>query len=345
MSGSDMAPLFLAIAGTIVFLLENFLPKTKEREKATCVENYYTLFTPFEKKVTINPTALSNDIFGYRTKEIIFGYDHPELPIKLSKLILSRARVSNIRLKKVEDPYQSLTNREITMALIPSPLTKNLTCIGNVAHQHLFCITSLKAGLHYFTQIRNLGLPGRLQHVWRDLGKYFQCKITIKDELELFKDLRDGKLDSILYADVYPNRYINSILARGEGYQLLPILFPEEDAFIKENPYYRKSILPLTYDYVPSSYLPNGLGRIWKSDYTADYWTISYKLTLACNKIEDEVGYDIAKTIYTSRKLLARNGVKSYIGDPFPPIEIIPLSNIQEGSKKFYKEKGLLKTF
>ena len=173
---------------------------------------------------------------------------------------------------------------------------------------------------------------------------------TFEDQHKLVQDLSDFKLDAIFYCGQYPNQFINDIILSKleKSYQLIPVILSNETKFLNRNKHYRKYILSLDYDYIPSLYLPSGLSRIWKSNYTPDYYTIGFDLALVCtNKLDDFIGNQLAKTIVKGRKLIIQNTNIShllYIGDPFTPADIaspsLPRLHVQNGAKKFYVSKG-----
>ena len=123
-------------------------------------------------------------------------------------------------------------------------------------------------------------------------------------------------------------QFINDIFSSevATSYQLVPVVLRNEKYFLARNHHYTKYILDLDYGYMPSQYLPTGLGRNWKSNYTPDYPTLGFYLTLICNNnLDDFTGYEIARTNYRGRQLLLRNTNIShliYIGDTFTPADI-----------------------
>ena len=113
---------------------------------------------------------------------------------------------------------------------------------------------------------------------------------------------------------------------------------------------------------MPSRYLPTGLGRIWSTNYTAQYNTLGFDLALICNdKMDNFTGYEIAKTIFNGRNLLARDmnqgrdtdiRINNYDAEwhlqyhPLTPADIakpsLPETPVQEGAKTFYVKKGMI---
>jgi TRAP-type uncharacterized transport system substrate-binding protein len=347
-------------------------------------ENFYTLFKPYQPypgeqpfSTNINTVALSNtttNLLKYRVKPINFGYQIVDNKIAsiIGKLLLSKAKISNINLisqKSPENICSQVNNNILTLALIQAPIVNrcytenkmsNLQFVANVQHQYLFCISSIKSGVQNIHQLRRrrVGIPPRLKSIWLDIEPFIfpegnSIKFVFDNEYNLIKDIANFKIDAFFYAGEYPNQFLNTILNTNGGpqaYQLVPIMLGNEKEFLFKNKAYRKNILKLTYDYLPSSYLPSGLGRMWQSNYTPDFLTFGFDLSLICNsKLDNFTGYEIAKTIFYGRKVIVRNTSKSpyvYIGDPFTSADItnpsLPNLPVQKGSKNFYVSKGLI---
>jgi TRAP-type uncharacterized transport system substrate-binding protein len=355
------------------------------KNKQNVNENFYTLFTPFslEQNANIDLVSLSNttsDLLKTRITPLILGYQEndEELTTFVAKLFLSKAKILNINLISNPSPEEICNQtylNNVNIALLPAPIinkayngnllgfegTKmnNLQFIANVQHHYLFCISTIASGVQNIHQLvnRRVGIPPRLKSMWLDIEKSIfpnghSITFTYDNEYKLIQDLKDFKLDSVFYAGQYPNQFINDVISSeiSSFYQLVPIMFDNEDYFLKQNRHYRKSILKLSYDYMPSIYLPTGIGRIWQTEYTPDYWTLGYDISLISNNYLDNfTGYEIAKTIYLGRKLIIRNTSINhlvYIGDPFTPADIasptLPDLPVQEGTKRFYIEKGMI---
>lgn len=368
---------FLIVGLSITIWQYKFNVTNKEHFK----EHFYTLFKPYqpypgEKSFidNINTVSLSNtttDLLKVQMKPLSLGYHISDNIITklIGKLILSRSKILNIQLnptKSFEQLCDDVNNNKIETALVPAPIAhrcfteynnKNLQFLANVQHQYLFCIASIKSGVQNINQLgrRRVGVPPRFRSMWLDIEPFIfpngnNIKFTFKNEYELFKDLRDYKIDAMFYAGEYPNMFINNILndisiSINKSYQLIPIMFENN-----KYKHYRKSILKLTYDFLPSRYLPSGLGKYLQTNYTPDFITLGFDLTLICNnKLNNFTGYEIAKTIFDSRKVIIRQTSKNpyiFIGDPFTPADItnpsLPMLSVQEGAKHFYLEKGLI---
>jgi TRAP-type uncharacterized transport system substrate-binding protein len=379
--------LIIIVVGLIIVFWQyhdKIISHLRKKEK----ENFYTLFQPFQpyrgtKPPPINTVSLSNtttDLLKYRTKPLNYGYQLSDAQTAnfLGKLFLSKAKISNIHLKpnnSYEDICYNLNQNKLDIALIPAPIInkgymgyltgyvgkhmKNLQFIANIQRQYMFCISSIKSGIQNIHQLRNkrVGIPPRLKSIWADIEPSIfpdghSIKFTYENQYKLVQDLYDYKLDSIFYCGQYPNSFLNEITSSelAKSYQIVPIMLNNETEFLNRNKHYRKYILSLDYDYMPSLYLPSGLGRLWKSNYTPEYYTLGFDLTLVCtNKLDDFTGYQLVKTIVEGRKLLIRNTNTShliYIGDPFTPADIaspsLPRLHVQNGAKKFYISKGLI---
>jgi len=368
----------------IIIIVGALITIWQYRDKLTFIkkdkENFYTLFQPYQpyrgtKPYPINTVALSNTttaLLKYRVKPLLFGYQNSDTTTAtfLGRLFLSKAKISNIQLKSnnsYEDLCQKLSNNNLNIALVPAPIVykefnknmENLQFIANVQRQYLFCISSIKSGVQNIHQLQNrrLGIPPRLKSIWLDIQDSIfpeghNIKFTYGNEYKLIQDLKDFKVDAVFYVGQYPNSFINEVISSevATSYQLVPIMLGNETTFLSKNHHYRKYILKLSYDYMPSIYLPTGLGRVWQSNYTPDYWTLGFDLALICNnKLDDFTGNELVKTIYHGRKLIIRNTNIShltYIGDPFTPADIanpsLPNLHVQNGAKEFYISKGLI---
>jgi hypothetical protein len=323
-------------------------------------EKFYTLFKPYQPypgekpfSTNINTVALSNtttNLLKYRVKLINFGYQivDNEMATIISKLLLSKSKISNINLITEESPENicsQVNNNILTLALVPAPIVRiyniknkmsDLQFLANVQHQYLFCISSIKSGIQNIYQLRGkrIGIPSRLKSILSDFEPFiFPDGNTIKffydNESNLIKDLYNLKIDAFFYSSEYPSKFLNLILNTNGGpqyYRLVPIMLENEKEFLFKNKAYRKNILKLTSDYLPISYLPNGIGRVWQSIYTADFLTFGFDLSLISNsRLDNFTGYEIAKTIFYGRKVIVRNTSKSpyvNIGDPFTPLDI-----------------------
>jgi len=383
-----MYPVIVLIIVGILIVSWQYRNKIKTLFHKKQKEEFYTLFTPFQpypgtKPPMINTVALSNtttDLLKYRVKNLRYGYQLSDTKTAtfLAKLVLSKSKISNISLKhnsSYENLCYKLHNNDLDTALIPAPIVnkgymgylpgyignhmKNLQFIANIQRQYLFCISSIKSGVQNIHQLRNrrVGIISRIKCIWEDIvGSLFpgghSVKVTYDNQYKLVQDLTDFKIDAIFYSGQYPNQFINDIVSSevATSYQLLPVVLQNENEFLTRNNHYKKYILDVDYGYMPSQYLPTGLGRMWKSNYTPEYSTIGFYLTLVCNNNLDYfTGYEIARTNYRGRQLLLRNTNIShliYIGDPFTPADIaspsLPKLYVQKGAKDFYITRGVI---
>jgi len=332
----------------------------------------------------INKVALSNttsDLLKARVKPLSLGYHHTDQVITkwLAKLILSRSKILNVQLSsswKYERLCHLVNKNILNTALVPAPIihrsfmgytegfkeTTNLQFLGNVQHQYLFCIANIKSGIQNIHQLnrRKVGMPLRLKSTWLDIehsifASGHDIKFTIADDHLLYQDLKDFKIDVMFHAGEYPNAFINDIIndisvSSSHSYQLIPIMLQNEKEFLRKNMYYRKNILKLTYDFLPSRYLPTGLGRTWQTNYTHEFVTLGFDLAMICNnKLDNFTGYEIAKTIFLGRRILIQQTRKNpnvFTGDPFTAADItnpsLPILPVQKGAKYFYINNGLI---
>jgi hypothetical protein len=236
----------------------------------------------------------------------------------------------------------------------------NLQFIANVQHQYLFCISSIKSGINNIYQLRKrrVGIPPKLKSIWSDIEPFIfpegnSIKFVFDNEYNLINNLANFKIDAFIYAGEYPNKFLNTIFNTNGGpqtYQLVPIILGNEKEFLFKNKSYRKNILKITYEYLPSIYLPSSIGRMWQSNYTPNLLTLGFDLSLICNsKLDNFTGYEIAKTIFYGKNIILKNTNKSpyiYIRDLFTLADItnpsLPNLIIQKGSENFYISKGLI---
>ena len=329
---------------------------------------------------TVSFSNTTTNLLQYRTNLLYFSYHliDKQIVTFTSKLFLSKSKILQIQLIQktlYEDILYDVYKNKTNIALLPSPIVqkgyygklekyitqnmKNIQFIANIQKQFMFCISSVVTGVQNIYQIKNkkIGIPTLFKSIWSDIEKYIFPKNHIntfiyKNQYELVQDITNSKLDIIFYCGQYPNIFLNTIIESkiSKSYQLLPIKLHNEKEFLHKNKYYRKYILSLDYDYMTSLYLPSSVNNIWKNNYNSDYETISFDMTLVCNNnLDDFTGYQIAKTITEGRNIITRNSTKNhliYISDSFTKLDIVypslPNIPIQDGSKKFYVEKGLI---
>jgi hypothetical protein len=247
---------------------------------------------------------------------------------------------------------------------------RDLVFLGNVQHQYLFCITTIERGYQNLYQLvgKRIGVPLRMESVWRDIepmlleGKPRGTRIIRAHENELFRMVQDNKIDAFFFGGSYPSSFLNGVVQSQIRFlfQFIPVMFKDEDAFVKRHYTYQKTVISLAHPYLPANYLPNGLGRIWSTLYTSEYWTMRYDLSLiATKRLDNFTGYEVAKTIFSSRSLLERPNNTGLASErerinaswflrfnPLTPADItapnLPELRVQEGAKLFYARKGMI---
>lgn len=323
-------------------------------------ENFYTLFEPnyFDKKTyknTPKDALLTYNNNNYYTNTINVSYlnnQDKKLTDILGKLILSRTKIVNLNLTN--------SNKLNDLIILPSPQIKNydnIEFIGNLSHRYLYCISSIKSGIQFIQQLENkkLGIPDYLLPIWNDIFPYIfdkKINVIVKNKEELAKDLKNNSIDAIFYCDRHGNKYVSDIIKStiSTSFQLVPFVFNEGNNFIKNNPSYKKSILKLTTDYLPSKYLPIGFGRIWNNNYMPEYWTYSYDVSLfSRNNFNKNLGYQITKTIITGREIITKNNsfnINDYIYSTMTPADVAlllyPNIHFNKGAKEYYTKLGLI---
>jgi TRAP-type uncharacterized transport system substrate-binding protein len=308
----------------------------------------------------------------------------------VSRLLLSRARILEIQQVWEHQPemlVKDVATEKVDMALVPSPVVErgrqgimpghqnkkfgNIQFLANVAHYYLYCISSIVSGIQNIHQLerKRVGIPIRMRSIWEDIHLSIfpsghKGRLIFKTDNELFHDLKNHQIDAFFWSGTYPNPFIDGIILseNTHKYQLVPVMFQDEKAFIKEHVQYFPTVLDLTHQFMPSRYLPTGLGRIWMTNYTAQYWTFGFDLTLICNdKMDNFTGFEIAKTIFGGRNLIARQFNRGRQTDirinnydqtwhnqnhPLTPADIarpsLPHVPVQAGAKKFYVSKGMI---
>lgn len=345
-------------------------------------EDFYTLFTPFHREEeyvkNISQVSLTGNNAKHwrvRKKKLKFGgndYDMVYLEM-LSTLLLSRARILDIELiweNSPEEIVKDVSLNKLDIGLVPSPSIKeesNLRFLGNIAQYYLYCISNVNFNVTLLEDLRNkkVGIPYSLKSVWEDIKLSLPINNYIfGNENDLFKKLQNNELVAFLWAGIFPNKFIDGIITSeiSHKYHLVPILFPDQNAFIKRHFKYFSTNLNLTHKFLPVKYLPSGDTRNWQNKYSAFYPTIGFDLALICNDtLENFTGYEIAKTIFSGRNLLARHmnmgtdtdiRIDSYDDitwtnefDKLTPADIARFSTkipVQEGAKYFYVKKGMI---
>lgn len=357
-------------------------------------EGFYTLFTPFHREEEamkhIDTTSLSSKaskLWKVREKPLVIGsYNKDDVTTNMiSRLLLSRARILTIKLVWEDQPEKLIryvTTNKIDAALVPSPVVDrmyrekigdigDIRFIANVEHYYLFCISSIVSGIQNIYQLerKRVGVPLRMHLIWEDLVLSIfpdghKGEIVYKTDDELFRDLNNYQIDAFFWCGVFPNPFIDGVILSEitHKYQLVPVHLMNENAFVKEHIQYFPTTLDMSQKFMPSRYLPTGLGRIWMTNFTAQYLTLGFDITLICNKkLDNFTGYEITQTIFDGRNLLARYmnqgtdtdiRINNYTTQwrlqyhPLTPADIakpcLPDIPVQEGAKMFYVKKGLI---
>lgn len=363
-----------------------------------CQENFYTLFTPFSREEkyaeTAKTVALSTDatrLLPMHKKLIrLGGLDADANFMRMvSMLLLSRSKILNIKLvwDKMPDQYvRDVADSTLDLAMVPSPAVNrfmrekkqtlestNLRFVSNIAHYYIFCISSIKSGVQNIHQLagRRVGVVSEMIDTWRDFEPaIFEGRkpkeVRMGSEMEMFNALKFHEVDAFFWAGTYPNPFLDGVILAEitHSYQLIPVMLQDEKAFAQNNMPYFKANLDISNKFLPSRYLPTGLGRIWMNNYMANYWTFGYDLALICNtNLPKTVGYDIARTIFNGRGLIMRNrnrGRETAIrfneynrewfnqDKPLTPADIarpsLPDVPIQDGVREFFLSKGMIST-
>lgn len=369
--------------------------------RPACVEGFYTLFTPFHREAEwvpkhVDTTALSSEaskLWRARKKKLTFGgYDADKVYVDMvSTLLLSRARILNIEQiweSVPEKLVKRVASEQLDMALVPAPVVDrarrggldgdkpgkkrdNLRFLANVTHYYMFCISTIVSGVQNIHQLerKRVGIPNRLRSVWKDIERSIfpaghRGTVIYGTDAQLFRELRDYQIDAFFWAGGFPNKFIDGVVLSEitHKYQLVPVMFQDEKAFMRTHVQYFPTVLDLTHKFMPSRYLPTGLGRVWMRNYSASYWTFGFDLALICNDTMDNfTGYEIAKTIFSGRDLIARHmntgrqtdiRINNYDQtwhneyDKLSPADItrpsLPKVPVQEGAKLFYVKKGMI---
>lgn len=355
-------------------------------------ENFYTLFTPYdqaEKDLPPLETIIAPQGDNVRRTPLRVGAEtrHNDLAETFGSLMLSHSKIVDVRNDYHYSPEKlclALADKKIDMAFVPMPVVAralkgnlpyhegrsvpDMVHLGNAQQEYLFCITTTDTLTENIGQLKGkrIGIPYRLETVWQDLKPYLyldeEPRLFHAHENELFQQLKDGQIDLYFFSDVYPSLYLEGVInsSPNHRYQLIPCFFGKEEDFQKKNPAYRKSVVSLLQNYLPSRYLPAAVGNLWYTQFVDSYWTFSFDMAVvATKKLDNFTGYEVAYTLITGRAVLERlhnSGSRAIRADkndewflqfhPLTPADIARPSlkdlPLHEGAKTFYKKKGLV---
>jgi hypothetical protein len=300
---------------------------------STITENFYTLFTPFQREAewvpkNVDLTALSANatkLWRGRKKKLKFGgSDNDVIYVEiLSKLLLSRSKILNIEIKWENNPefiLDDLLENKTEMALIPSPVINrrnpnNINFLGNISQCYIFCISKVTFQVNNLNDIGNrpIGVPTDMLGLWKDIKESlfpYRGNITYDTSDNLFRKLKNDEIVAFFWTGLYPNNFLSGIINSEtvHKYNLVPVVLDDQDAFLTKNIQYFQTVLDLSHEFLPSKYLPTGSSEVWSRNYTSIYRTIGYDLVLICNnKMDNFTGYEIAKTIFYGRNLISRH--------------------------------------
>jgi TRAP-type uncharacterized transport system substrate-binding protein len=361
-----------------------------QTKKNNCVESFYTLFTPFsneaEQMKFINTSVLSPQAtkrLSFRNKKLTFlamnDSSQSLIMENFSKLLLSYSNILKLELTSTYYPetiVKNVAQDKTELGMVPAPVLShfnqfaNLRFLGNIGKYYLFCITTTSQNIGSLFELKNktIGVPSNMKIIWENIkfslfnSSHSNLSVFFSQEDLLFSKLQKNEIGGFFWAGTFPNPFIDNIIHSNlsHKYHFIPLSFADEKAFMQNNKVYQ----PVTLNFaetIPSKSFPDSFGRFWMNHYNASYLTISFHITLFTNeKMDNFTGFEIAKTLFSSRKLLVRN-MNIFVSNdirinnltqPIQPsfFQLSPLDiaepsvlfPIQDGAKKFYEEKGMI---
>jgi TRAP-type uncharacterized transport system substrate-binding protein len=236
-------------------------------------EPFYVFFTPFETRDVFkidNNYSNSLSKYEYYRKLIKFGITHSTniLEQSFSKTlvndIITNSKINNINIIKIPNNNILLTdivNNDIEigisdtptiMSIINKPTYKdNITYVCNLQEYYIYVFTNKYTNIFSIDQLKgtriSVGIPYTTpwyvsNNIIDILGliendDYFAYNYNIE---EAIYKLQQNELDIVFYADIYPSKYVLSLLK----YDILHTVSLDnfnETLFINKYPYYTKT--------------------------------------------------------------------------------------------------------
>lgn len=209
---------------------------------------------------------------------------------------------------------------------------KNLKGLATLYPETIQIVTTKKTGIKTFADIKGKrvavgaagsGTEANARQILEAAGiTYDDIKVQYLSFGEAASALKDGNVDVAFVTAGFPTAAIQDLATQHEVV-LLPVDSAMADALIKKYPYYTKIKIPAkTYNNVDT-----------------DVEAVAVKCMLVVtDKMSDELGYDIVKTLYSNldRMKAAHNVAKLITKETAKEGMSIPLS---KGAEKFFNEK------
>lgn len=213
---------------------------------------------------------------------------------------------------------------------------KNLRALGALYPETVQLVVRGNSGINTFQDIKgksvSSGSPGSGQ--WQLLGDlltvYGMDRKDVSEDYSSFSQsvekIKDGNLDASLITAGTPTASVME-LANHHNIKIVPLTGAPIAKLREVQPYYAETVLPAnTYE-----------GQ------TEDVKTIAVRAIWATHdKLDDNVAYEIVKSLYENTETLAKVHVKGKEIDLKTALESVSIP-IHPGAERYYREKGLIK--
>ena len=213
---------------------------------------------------------------------------------------------------------------------------KNLRALGALYPETVQLVVRANSGINTFQDIKgksvSSGSPGSGQ--WQLLGDlltvYGMDRKDVSEDYSSFSQsvekIKDGNLDASLITAGTPTASVME-LANHHNIKIVPLTGAPIAKLREVQPYYAETVLPAnTYE-----------GQ------TEDVKTIAVRAIWATHdKLDDNVAYEIVKSLYENTETLAKVHVKGKEIDLKTALESVSIP-IHPGAERYYREKGLIK--
>lgn len=335
--------IILVIIILIIFYSINILLK-KYNNEINKKEHYLTYFLPFYDNKISELTKMYNNNddkknffkkkFLYKPLIFIYNDYQKDYITQLSKIIISKSflyKTINLKLNDVVKSIQEVNSGNINFIVsdLPSLVAlrdnnkvelNNIRYVSKLYKQKIYFFTNKTTGIESMKNISRrfvVGIPGKKNEinlffdtVINDMGYVLNKDYTVvyaeNDNLQdLFKLLRNKKVDIIIFTETFPCKMVNNILKNNieKDIILLPFECNNEDLFFKENFYFEKNMINL--NDLAESYLPKKFNGKEYSIYNPSMYMLSYNTYLFSNIFTDkDYIYNVTKTIFENKDFL-----------------------------------------
>jgi TRAP-type uncharacterized transport system substrate-binding protein len=329
-------------------------------------EHFITWFLPYYNKST---GELTESTPPYITSNLELSYleyktfDKLIINIKeintyynfLFKNIIKSLRINNLIINDTKDTLEDVNKSPITTAIFSAPfIVKNIDKVKNINfviytnYRFLFFIVNRSSNISRLKEIDNKIINIGPENL-KDKHKISPKQVLEYDIDTSFKMLIKGKIDGMVFTDLFPSERLNKIIETNTDMKL--ILIPIEDInetiFLQMRPYALK--VELDQNNLPKNYLPVKVKDLYFNKFRPNITSYRYPEIMVCNKeASPKLIFNIVKSIVSNLDIINKSDyvIKNQFNYlSFPDIANNQFIPAHVGANIFYKNISINTTY